>query len=198
MPLVPAPREGVRCAAPALDLGSQARFVVTGDANDVAKELATLLGVEDGEGPTIALEVEGPASDPAKGPPVRPEEESFEITIREGVWIHARTKRGLRYAAQTLGQLAGTRVIERRSPGAAATPRAKPARTLPCISLRDSPRYGVRVMHLDVARHFFDRKVVERYIDLLAFYRFNVFHGHLTDHQGFSFETKTHSELTRG
>src|SRR6185295_15605715 len=52
-----------------------------------------------------------------------------------------------------------------------------------------------RAMHLDVARHFFPRAVVERYIDLLAFYRFNVFHWHLTDDQGFRFEVKKHPEL---
>jgi hexosaminidase len=51
-------------------------------------------------------------------------------------------------------------------------------------------------MHLDVARHFFPRDVVERYIDLIAFHHFNVFHWHLTDDQGFRFEVKSHPELT--
>jgi hexosaminidase len=50
-------------------------------------------------------------------------------------------------------------------------------------------------MHLDVARHFFDRATVERYVDLLSFYRFNVFHWHLVDDQGFRLQLWKHPEL---
>lgn len=53
-------------------------------------------------------------------------------------------------------------------------------------------------MHLDVARHFFDKRVVERYVDLLAFYKFNVFHWHLTDDQGFRLPVASHPELGQG
>ena len=52
-------------------------------------------------------------------------------------------------------------------------------------------------MHLDVARHFFAKDVVERYVDLLAFYKYNVFHWHLTDDQGFRLAIRSHPELTQ-
>lgn len=51
-------------------------------------------------------------------------------------------------------------------------------------------------MHLDVARHFFPKEDVKHYVDLLAFYKFNVFHWHLTDDQGFRLELTRHPELT--
>jgi hexosaminidase len=57
-------------------------------------------------------------------------------------------------------------------------------------------RYPYRGMHLDVARHFFSKEDVKHYLDLLAFYKFNVFHWHLTDDQGFRLELKKHPELT--
>jgi hexosaminidase len=65
------------------------------------------------------------------------------------------------------------------------------------VHIDDAPRQRVRVMHLDVARHFFSKELVERYVDLLAFYRFNVFHWHLTDDQGFRLAIRSHPELTQ-
>jgi len=78
------------------------------------------------------------------------------------------------------------------SPPAAAP---SPAPPKPLFSA-EKPRYPFRGMHLDVARHFFPKEVVERYVDLLAFYKYNYFHWHLTDDQGFRLELKKHPELT--
>jgi hexosaminidase len=103
--------------------------------------------------------------------------------------VLASNEAGLFYGAQQLAQLAGARPI------GAARPRALP-RTVPALVTTDAPRFRFRAMHLDVARHFFPKEVVLRYVDLLAFYKFNVFHWHLTDDQGFRFEVKKHPELT--
>src|SRR5206468_3736970 len=102
--------------------------------------------------------------------------------------IRARGKAGLFYGAQTLAKLAGARSID-------GAPRAAPTRAVPCVHIDDSPRFAFRGMHLDVARHFFDKTVVERYVDLLAFYKLNVFHWHLTDDQGFRLRLPSHPEL---
>jgi hexosaminidase len=51
-------------------------------------------------------------------------------------------------------------------------------------------------MHLDVARHFFPVAVVERYIDLLSRYKFNTFHWHLTDDQGWRIQIEAYPKLT--
>jgi hexosaminidase len=50
--------------------------------------------------------------------------------------------------------------------------------------IEDAPRFRWRAAHLDVARHFFDVAFVERYVELLALHKLNVFHWHLTDDQG--------------
>lgn len=51
-------------------------------------------------------------------------------------------------------------------------------------------------MHLDVARHFFPVSFIKQYIDLLARFKFNTFHWHLTDDQGWRIEIKKYPRLT--
>lgn len=67
---------------------------------------------------------------------------------------------------------------------------------LPCLLIKDRPRFGWRGMHLDVIRHFFPVEFIKKYLDLLALYKFNVFHWHLTDDQGWRLEIKAFPELT--
>lgn len=89
---------------------------------------------------------------------------------------------GLFYGIQTLIQL-----IHGTSPGYAS---------IPCAVIRDYPRFPYRGMHLDVARHFFDVDFVKRYLDLMAAYKLNNFHWHLTDDQGWRIEIKKYPKLT--
>jgi hexosaminidase len=67
---------------------------------------------------------------------------------------------------------------------------------LPCCNIDDYPRFGYRGMHLDVSRHFFDVGYVKKYIDYLAFHKFNTLHWHLTDDQGWRIEIKQYPRLT--
>jgi hexosaminidase len=67
---------------------------------------------------------------------------------------------------------------------------------LPNVSIRDYPRFRYRGMHLDVSRHFFPASFVKKYIDYLAFHKFNVFHWHLADDQGWRIEIKSYPRLT--
>jgi len=60
----------------------------------------------------------------------------------------------------------------------------------------DAPRFQWRGLHLDVSRHFFTVDEVKRYIDLMALYKFNTFHWHLTDDQGWRIEIKKYPKLT--
>lgn len=62
--------------------------------------------------------------------------------------------------------------------------------------LMDYPRFSWRGLHLDVSRHFFTVAEVKRYIDLMALYKFNTFHWHLTDDQGWRIEIKKYPKLT--
>ncbi len=108
--------------------------------------------------------------------------EEYKLTIAEsGVHI-AGGKSGVFYALQTLTQLlpmGGKGELE-----------------LPCLVIRDAPRYAWRGMHLDVCRHFFPLDFIKRYIDYIAMYKMNTFHWHLTDDQGWRIEIKKYPLLT--
>lgn len=75
---------------------------------------------------------------------------------------------------------------------------AKSARRyeIPAVKIDDYPRFGWRGLHLDVSRHFFDREEIMRLLDVMAFYKFNKFHWHLTDDQGWRVEIKKYPLLT--
>lgn len=68
---------------------------------------------------------------------------------------------------------------------------------LPFGQIKDYPRFAYRGMHLDVARHFLPVDFVKKYIDYLAAYKFNTFHWHLTDDQGWRIEIKKYPRLTQ-
>lgn len=62
--------------------------------------------------------------------------------------------------------------------------------------IEDKPRFSYRGLHLDVSRHFFPFSFVKKYIDLMALYKFNNFHWHLTDGAGWRLQIKKYPELT--
>lgn len=68
--------------------------------------------------------------------------------------------------------------------------------TLKKCFVKDYPNFQWRGLHLDVSRHFFTVEEVKRYIDLMSMYKFNTFHWHLTDDQGWRIEIKQFPKLT--
>ncbi|MGN6397109.1 MAG: family 20 glycosylhydrolase [Mucilaginibacter sp.] len=68
---------------------------------------------------------------------------------------------------------------------------------IPCAEIQDYPRFGYRGLMLDVSRHFFPVEFVKKYIDLMAAYKLNNFHWHLTDDQGWRIEIKRYPKLTQ-
>jgi hexosaminidase len=68
---------------------------------------------------------------------------------------------------------------------------------LPATIVEDYPRFAYRGMHLDVSRHFFAVDEVRRYIDVMAAYKLNNFHWHLTDDNGWRVEIKRYPRLTQ-
>src|SRR6185312_1186581 len=68
---------------------------------------------------------------------------------------------------------------------------------IPCAEIQDYPRFGYRGLMLDVSRHFFSVEFVKKYIDLMAAYKLNNFHWHLTDDQGWRIEIKKYPKLTQ-
>ncbi len=74
--------------------------------------------------------------------------------------------------------------------------RTNAALQVPCLQIKDEPRFKWRGMHLDVSRHFFSADVVKQYINLMAIYKMNTFHWHLVDDQGWRIEIKKYPKLT--
>ncbi len=69
--------------------------------------------------------------------------------------------------------------------------------TVPCVQITDYPRFPWRGMHLDVGRHFMPVSFVKKYLDLMAMYKLNTFHWHLTEDQGWRIEIKRYPLLTQ-
>ncbi len=89
---------------------------------------------------------------------------------------------GLFYGIQTLIQL-----IPMDHPAAIS---------IPCARIEDFPRFKYRGFMLDVSRHFFSVAYIKKYIDLMATYKLNNFHWHLSDDQGWRVEIKKYPKLT--
>ncbi|MES2446293.1 MAG: family 20 glycosylhydrolase [Bacteroidota bacterium] len=68
--------------------------------------------------------------------------------------------------------------------------------TIQTAEITDYPRFKYRGMHLDVSRHYFPLSFIKKYIDILAMYKINTFHWHLTDDQGWRIEIKQYPKLT--
>jgi hexosaminidase len=67
--------------------------------------------------------------------------------------------------------------------------------SIPACWIEDHPRFAYRGMHLDVCRHFFSVETIKKWLDILALYKINTFHWHLTDDQGWRMEIKSYPEL---
>lgn len=66
-----------------------------------------------------------------------------------------------------------------------------------CVEIIDYPRFAYRGLHLDVSRHFFSVDFIKKQLDMMAYYKLNTFHWHLTDGPGWRLEIKTYPELTQ-
>ena len=118
--------------------------------------------------------------------------EGYElITDAEGIEIAARSAAGIFYGVQTLRQLLPPE-LEYES---ALIGERRPV-TVPAVRIVDAPRFAWRGGMLDVARHFFGVDDVKRYIDLMAMYKLNRLHLHLSDDQGWRIEIDSWPELT--
>jgi hexosaminidase len=117
-------------------------------------------------------------------------EEGYQLSHnnKKTISIQANHARGIFYGIQSLLQLLPPDIPEAE----------KQPETLsfPAVRIYDKPRFAYRGMHLDVARHFFSLDFVKQYIDLLALYKFNYFHWHLTEDQGWRIEIKAFPKLT--
>jgi len=69
--------------------------------------------------------------------------------------------------------------------------------SVPAVNVSDKPEFGYRGVMIDVARHFFSLDEMKKIVDLLAYFKFNRLHWHLTDDQGWRLEIKKYPKLTQ-
>lgn len=114
-------------------------------------------------------------------------EEGYQLSVsKKMIIISANTEAGLFYGFQTLIQLA---------PGNVGV--EQPATLgVPCVNITDYPRFEWRGSHLDVCRHFFNIDEVKKHLDVMALYKLNKFHFHLTDDHGWRIQIDRYPELT--
>ena len=116
-------------------------------------------------------------------------QEAYQLYInRDSVILNASSAEGAFRGIQTLRQ-----IIPEISNDTLADHAIWP---IPSGKINDNPNFEYRGSMLDVARHFFSVADVKKYIDLLAYYKINVLHLHLTDDQGWRIEIKSWPKLT--
>jgi hexosaminidase len=105
----------------------------------------------------------------------------YSIDVKENITISYSSEASCFYALQSLKQLIQIK---------------NGVSEIPQCFISDQPRFAWRGMHLDVSRHFFTVEEVKKYLDWMARYKFNTFHWHLTDDQGWRIEIKAFPKLT--
>lgn len=125
--------------------------------------------------------------------------DSMRVTLPEGyrlevtphrVTISGHDAAGVFYGIQTLLQLFPSGIYGReRQPGVAWE--------APCLTVEDAPERPWRGMLLDVARYFFDKEFVKKYIDMMAMYKLNKLQFHIIDDSGWRLEIKKYPRLTK-
>jgi hexosaminidase len=124
------------------------------------------------------------SADPNLGP------EGYSLTVStERVTICAVDPAGFFYGMQTLLQLLPPTIYSKQ-------PIQNLARNIPCLRIRDEPRFAWRGFMLDVSRHFFTPAEIKQLLDAMALHKLNTFHWHLTDDQGWRIEIKKYPRLT--
>jgi len=117
-------------------------------------------------------------------------EEGYTLNVSgKLITIKAKTPKGLFYGMQTLMQLLPAE-IER--PMIVKNIAWK----VPCVCIKDEPRFSYRGIMLDPCRHFIPIENIKKQLDVLALFKINYFHWHLTEDQAWRIEIKKYPRLT--
>lgn len=117
--------------------------------------------------------------------------EEYSITVSpKAAVIKASSLNGFIYSIQTIKQMLPESIYGN-------VPAENGKWVLPCCVIKDRPLFAYRGMHLDSARHFWSVEEVKKYLDVMAMYKLNRFHWHLTDDQGWRIEIKAYPLLSQ-
>ncbi|KUM34688.1 beta-N-acetylhexosaminidase [Arthrobacter sp. EpRS71] len=191
--LIPRPSHVELPDGPGFTLSPTARIAAGDSAAHVAEQLASLLRrgtgfdlplVEDSLPGDISLEL----VETFDGGP-----EAYALSVAEdGVKITASTTAGLFNGAQTLRQLFPASIEGPRPTDSNGTASTGTVGTwvIPAVDVADAPRFAYRGLMLDVARNFFTVEEVKEQIDVMAQFKLNALHLHLTDDQSWRIEIR--------
>ena len=123
----------------------------------------------------------------AKDETLGPEAYAMDVTP-ECACVRASSYSGFVYAVQTMGQMLPVEFY--------GEARVKEDFVLPCVSIRDAPRFRYRGLLLDVGRQYYSVAELKRLLDIMSVYKANVFHWHLNEDAGWRMEIKKYPRLT--
>jgi hexosaminidase len=140
------------------------------------------LNITDKQGPNVIALLTGASPDA--------NDEGYTLDLTpQGVSVKAKTPQGLFYGMQTFLQLLPAEVES-------ASEAKGIAWTAPAVSVKDEPRFAYRGVMLDACRHFIPVEIVKKQLDVLALFKINRMHWHLTEDQGWRIEIKQYPRLT--
>ncbi|MBQ8449386.1 MAG: beta-N-acetylhexosaminidase [Bacteroidaceae bacterium] len=117
--------------------------------------------------------------------------EAYKLIVREGlIEITAAKPAGFFYAFQTIKQLLPANVM------AGVYDASATEWIIPAVEINDEPRFAWRGFMLDEGRHFYGKDEIKKILDVMAAYKMNRFHWHLTEDQGWRIEIKKYPKLT--
>jgi len=110
--------------------------------------------------------------------------EGYELKITPNkIHITGNDEKGLFYGLQSFIQLLQHQPLSNGSV------------SLPCQTITDQPRFGYRGIMLDAGRYFQPVSYIKELLDIMAAYKFNTFHWHLTEDQGWRVEIEKYPKL---
>ncbi|MCU4156059.1 family 20 glycosylhydrolase [Carboxylicivirga sp. A043] len=116
--------------------------------------------------------------------------EAYALSVtKDFVYISGGSAQGLFYGLQTLLQLLPAEIES-------SSLVKKSMWTIPAVEIKDKPRFKWRGMHLDVCRHFVPVENIKKHLDMMAMFKMNTFHWHLTEDQAWRIEIKKYPRLT--
>lgn len=119
---------------------------------------------------------------------MNPEGYKLQVTADQ-VTVEAETAQGFFYAFQTIKKMLPPNIM------AGVKDEQVKTYTLPLVDIDDEPRFAYRGYMLDVCRHFFTVDEVKKFLDMMAYYKMNKFHFHITEDQGWRVEIKKYPKL---
>ena len=192
-PIIPKPQK-VQLLESSFSFSNNTVILYSSAAQGVAAYLAGLLRPSTGFPFPLRILAEDTAGSEAiilslsNRPINSPEEYTLTVTP-ERIQIVAPTAHGLFYGVQSLRQMLPP-AIEMDSPAEGL------AWNVQAVAIEDAPRFRWRGLLLDVGRHFYPLSFIKKFIDLMALLKYNVFHWHLTEDQGWRIEIHKYPRLT--